>query len=94
MAKVHTDQDVGVDDAQRRLSEGLGPRYRVTATSDSSLKVGLPGVIGSRVTLSHAHGGTTFSVETTGLVLSRIVQAAAVNPRVRRTLAAAYPNQG
>ena len=92
MAKVHTEQDVGVDDAQRRLSEGLGSRYRVTVASDSSLKVGRPGVIGSRVTINHANGGTTFSVHTTGLILSRILQAASINPRVKRALAEAYPN--
>jgi len=93
MAKLQTTRDVGVQEVQHTLSERLGPSYRVTAASGSKLKIGRTGVIPSTVTLDHAHGGTTFKVHTTGLIVSRLVQAATINPRVRHALADAYSKQ-
>jgi hypothetical protein len=90
MAILQTNQNVGVDEVRQKLSDALGSAYRVTAVSDSTLKVGRTGVIPSRVTVSHANGGTTFKVQTSGLIVSRLVQAASINPRVRRALADAY----
>lgn len=86
MAKLQTAHQVEVEELRRTLSEALGPSYRVTAQSGSTLKVGRTGVIPSRVKLSHTNGGTTFTVQTTGLILSRLVQAATINPRVRGVL--------
>ena len=91
MAKIQTSKDVGVEDVQRTLSEALGPKYRVTLAADSKLKVGRTGMIPSLVTVSHSGGGTTFKIGTSGLIISRLVQAAAVNPRVKHALADAYP---
>jgi hypothetical protein len=90
MAKVQTSKEVGVEETQRRLSEALGPRYRVTIASDFTLKVGARGMLSSHVTLSHANGGTTFSVQTTGLIVSRLIQAATINPKVKRALSDAF----
>ena len=87
---VQTSQEVAVAEVQRTLSEALGPKYHVSVVSDSALKVGRTGVIPSKVELSRAHGMTTFKLRTTGLIVSRVVQAVWVNPRVRRALEQAY----
>jgi len=90
MAAVQTKQEVGVEDVQRTLADLLGPKYHVTVASGSTLKVGRSGVIPAQVKMSRANGVTTFKVVTTGLIVSRIVQAASLNPRVRRALKEAY----
>jgi hypothetical protein len=91
MAKLQTTKAVEVEDARRTLADVLGPQYRVTVSSSSTLKVGRTGVLPSKVTLSHSGGGTSFDVRTTGLIVSRLVQAASLNPRIKRALAEAYP---
>ena len=90
MSKLQTRQQVGVEEVQHRLSDELGPSYRVAVGSNSSLKVGRPGVIPSQVKVRHTEGGTTFEVRTTGLIVSRLIQAVAINPRVRRALEQLY----
>jgi hypothetical protein len=91
MSTVQTKQQVGVEDVQRALSDALGPKYRVTVESDSALKIGRAGVIPAKVEIGRANGMTTFKVRTTGLIVSRVLQAASINPRVRRGLEQAYP---
>jgi hypothetical protein len=93
LTRLQTTEEVGADDVEHRLKERLGPRYQVTVVSGSTLKVGRPGVLPSKVSLDHARGGTTFSVHSTGLILSRLVQVAAVNRHVKRALADAYPSR-
>lgn len=90
MSKMQISQRVELEEVQRRLSSELGSAFRVTVGSPSSLKVGRPGAIPSVVKLSHAAGGTSFEVRTTGLIVSRLIQAAAINPQVRRALVRAF----
>jgi hypothetical protein len=92
MTKLQTHQDVDIDEVCRRLSNDLGPRYRVTMASDAKLKVGRTGVIPSQVTLRHTNDGTTFDIHSTGLIVSRLIQVALINPRVKRALSDAYAN--
>jgi hypothetical protein len=87
---VQTKREVPIEEAQRALSDGLGPGYRVTVGSRSILKVGRTGVIPAHVKVTHSDGITTFTAGTTGLIVSRIVQAISINPRVRRVLEEAY----
>ena len=90
MTQVQTKQDVTVEELEQTLSEALGPRFRVNATDQSKVKVGRTGVIPSEVEIGHANGMTVFKIRTTGLIISRVVQAASINPRVRRALVDAY----
>ena len=92
MRTVQVEQEVGVEDAQRRLTEALGPGFRVKS-SGSMLKVGRAGVVPSRVYVSHSNGTTTFRLKTSGLLVSRIIQAASINPLVRHALAQAYTKE-
>jgi hypothetical protein len=91
MSTLQVKQDVGVEDVQRTLTEALGPKFRVTATSGSVVKVGRTGVVPSQVRVNPANGMTTLKINTTGLILSRLAQAIWVNPSVRRALEQAYP---
>ena len=88
---VQTGQRVDIDDLQRTLSEALGPSYRVTVASGSTLKVGRTGVIPAKVQLIRSEGGTTFKVRTSGLILSRIIQKCSMNPRIQRALRESFP---
>jgi len=90
MSSVETTKTVSVDELQRVLSDALGPRYRVSSTGGSTVKVGRTGVIPSEVVVTRSDGKTVLKVRTTGLVVSRIVQATSINPRVRRALEQAY----
>lgn len=90
MSTVQTKQDVTVEELERTLCEALGPPYRVHATGHSKVKVGRTGVIPSEVEIDHADGGTALKIKTTGLIVSRIIQATSINPRIRRVLLEAY----
>lgn len=92
MPTLKVSQDVGVEDVQRTLTEVLGPKFRVTIGSGSVLRVGRTGVIPSRVRVHSANGETTFQISTTGLIVSRLLQATSINPHARRALEQAYPS--
>ena len=87
---LQTKQEVDVEEAKRALADALGPKYRVSVTSGSTLKVGRAGVIPARVQVLSSGGMTTFKVQTTGLIASRVIQACSINPRVRRALRESY----
>jgi hypothetical protein len=90
MVKVQTSREVRVEDVVRTLADSLGSKYQVDASSDSTITVGRRGVIPSKVTLVRRGDKTTFKVATTGLLVSRGIQAASINPKVRRALDEAY----
>jgi hypothetical protein len=87
---VQTEREVGIDEVQQTLAEALGPKYRVSVASNSTLKVGRPGVIPGKVQVDSSDSSTTFTVHTSGLIVSRVIQAWAINPRVRRALRKSY----
>jgi len=90
MSTVQVKREVTVEDVQHALSDELGPHYRVSIDSDSTLKIGRTGVIPSKVTMTRRGDTTTFKITTTGLILSRVAQATSINPRVKRALEHAY----
>ena len=61
MSTVQTKQEVEVEDVQRTLADLLGPKYHVTVSSGSTLKVGRTGVIPAQVKMSRANGVTRTS---------------------------------
>ena len=88
---VQTKQKIDINDLQKTLSDALGSSYRVTVASDSTLKVGRTGVIPAKVQMKGSDGTTIFKVRTTGLIVSRLVQVCAINPRVRKALKETFP---
>jgi hypothetical protein len=91
MPSVQTKQEVTIEGVQEALANELGASYRVAVDSDSTLKIGRTGVIPAKVTLIRRGNLTTFKVSTTGLILSRVLQATSINPKVKRALEKAYP---
>jgi hypothetical protein len=87
---MQTEREVGIDEARQALADALGPKYRVSVTSGSTLKVGRTGVVPAKVQVGSSHGTTTFTVRTTGLIVSRVIQACSINPRIRRALRESY----
>ena len=90
VSTVQIKREVTVEEVQHALLDELGPHYRVTVDSTSTLKIRRTGMIPSKVTMTHRGETTTFKISTTGLILSRVGHATSINPRVRRALNHAY----
>lgn len=91
MSTVLVHQEVGVHDAQRALTDSLGPHYRIEPAGGSTLKVKRNAAIWSTVRLTPAGGDTKIQVNSGGLVLLRGINAVAITPKVRQALEHAFP---
>ena len=80
------DKEITLEDARRVLADALGPAYRVTATSGSTLKVSRNPVMWATVRMGWSGGRTTIRVTPGGLLLFRAINAFATAPKVRRAL--------
>jgi len=83
-------KEISLADATRALSDGLGSGYRVTAKSDSTLRVYRNPVIWGTVTMSWAGGKTTFRVRPGGALLVLALNALYTVPKVRHVLDRAF----
>lgn len=81
---------VTVEELQHALLDELGPHYRVTVDSTSTLKIRRVGMVPTEVTITHHGDTTTFKISTTGQILSRVGHATSINPKVKRALEHAY----
>ena len=90
VSTVQIKREVTVEEVQHALLRELGPHYRVTVDSTSTLKIRRIGMIPSKVTMTHRGETTTFKISTSGLILARVGHATSINPRVRRALNHAY----
>jgi len=84
-------QRVSLGDAERAVSEALGPSYKVSTKSDSSFTVHRSGVLGVTVTMTWAEGVTTFRVTPAPGLLVMLFNALYTAPKVRRALVRAFP---
>jgi hypothetical protein len=84
-------KEVSLEDATRALSDGLGTGYRVTAKTDSTLRVFRNPVIWGTVSMSWAGGKTTFRVRPGGFLLVGILNALYTVPKVHHVLRRAFP---
>jgi hypothetical protein len=78
---LHSSREVSVDDVQRALSGALGPDYRVTVTSRSSVRVH-NGVLTASTRVTRSRAGTDLRVTGFG-----------ITHRVRHALERAFPDQ-
>jgi hypothetical protein len=85
-------KEVSLEDARHALSDGLGPGYRVTTKTDSTLRVYRNPVIWGTVSMSWAGGKTTFRVRPGGALLVLLLNALYTVPKVRHALARAFPD--
>jgi hypothetical protein len=91
MSTIEVNKDVGLDDVQRALSDALGPAYRVSITSGSSLKVMRNFVTWGTVHVRRSGGRTSFRVRPGGLILAAAFNAVYTTPKIRRALDQAFP---
>ena len=91
MSTVQVKPEVGLEDMQQALSNALGPTYRVSAKSDSTLRVYRNPVIWATVRVSWSAGSTTVRVSSGGLVAVKLINALTITPRIRKVLNKAFP---
>jgi hypothetical protein len=91
MSAIEVNKDVGLEDVQRALSDALGPAYRVTITSDSSLRIMRNFVTWGTVHVRRSEGRTRFQVRPGGLILAAAFNAVYTTPKIRRALDRAFP---
>lgn len=83
-------QAVSLEDAERAVSEVLGPGFKMTTKSDSSFTVHQSGLFGVKVTMTWVDGATTFRVRPEGGPLVLLYNALYTAPKVRRALVRAF----
>ena len=62
MSTTKIGPDVSLEEIQRRLSDALGHGYKVTATSDSALKIQRAPLVTAKVNVKWYDDGTTLQV--------------------------------
>jgi hypothetical protein len=80
--------EIGIEEVRKALSDAL-PHWRVTPTSESTLRVLHDPVIWSVVRLSWSGGKTNFYVRPGGFLLVALFNALYTVPKIRRILAKA-----
>lgn len=90
MPTVEVSGDVDVEEAQRALSDRLGTGYKVTATSDSSLKVSRNILLRAGVQVRNNGGTTSFRITPGGLTLVMLINLTVTVPKIRQALEQAF----
>jgi hypothetical protein len=91
MSAIEMHEDISLEDVQRALADALGPGYRISATSDSSLRITRNFIIWGTVQVSWSAGETSFRVRPGGLVLVAAFNAVSIVPKIRHALDRAFP---
>ena len=91
MSTLAVDQEISLEDVQHALGDTLGPGYRVSVTSGSSLKVMRNAASWGTVHLSWSAGKTSFRVRPGGLILVAAFNAVYTVPKIRHALDRAFP---
>jgi hypothetical protein len=90
MSTTKTSRQLPLDEIQRTLSGALGPAYKVTTTSDSTLRVRRLPLVTARVKVSWQDDGTTLQAAPGEAWILQGINALTIYPKLRRTLAQAF----
>jgi len=90
MPTVEVNADVDAKEAQQALSDRLGTGYKVTATSDSSLKVSRNVFLRAGVEVRNNGGTTSFHITPFGFALLLFVNSTVTVPKIRKALEQAF----
>lgn len=88
---VQVKQEIGAEVVQRALCDALGPAYKVSIMSDSTLKVSRSAVMIATVHMRRSGGTTTFGVSGFGFLVGKLINSLTIAPKVRHTLGQAFP---
>ena len=84
-------RDISLEEIQRRLSDALGHGYKVTATSDSALKIRRAPLVTAKVNVKWYDDGTTLQVAPGEAWILQGINALTIYPKVRHTVSLAFP---
>jgi len=90
MSTTEVRGEIPLEEIQRTLSETLGRAYRVTATSDSTLKIRRMPLITAEVKVSWHDDGTALHAAPGEAWILQGINAFTIYPKLRRTLAQAF----
>ena len=82
MSKTKVSRDIPLEEVQRTLSVALGRPYRVTATSDSTLKVRLIPLMTAKVNVTWEEDGTTLQAAPGEVWFLQGINALTIYPKV------------
>jgi hypothetical protein len=90
MSTTEVRGEIPLEEIQRTLSEALGHGYKVTATSDSTLKIRRAPLVTATVNVKWYEDGTTLQVAPGEAWILQGINALTIYPKLRRTLAQAF----
>ncbi len=90
MSTTKTSREIPLDEIQRTLRDALGPAYKVTATSDSTLKIRRLPLVTGKVKVSWHDDGTTLQAAPGEAWILQGINALTIYPKVRRALSRAF----
>ncbi len=82
--------DISLEEIQRRLSDALGHGYKVSATSDSTLKIRRAPLVTATVNVKWYEDGTTLQVAPGEAWILQGLNALTIYPKVRHTISRAF----
>jgi len=91
MSTTKIGRDISLEQIQRTLSDALGHGYKVTATSDSALKIRRAPLITAKVNVKWYEDGTTLQVAPGEAWILQGINALTIYPKVRHTVSRAFP---
>ena len=90
MSTTKVSRDIPLEEVQRKLSVALGRPYRVTATSDSTLKVRLIPLMTAKVNVTWEEDGTTLQAAPDEVWILQGINALTIYPKVRHALSRTF----
>jgi len=90
MSTTEVRGEIPLEEIQRTLSEALGRAYRVTATSDSTLKIQRMPLMTAMVNVKWHGDRTTLQAAPGEAWILQGINALTIYPKLRRTLSQAF----
>ncbi len=90
MSTTEVSRELPLEEVQRTLSDALGPAYKVTATSDSTLKVRRVPLITAKVNVKWQDDGTIIQAAPGEVWILQGINALTIDPKVRHTISQAF----
>ena len=90
MSTTEVRGEIPLEEIQRTLSEALGRAYRVTATSDATLKIQRMPLMTATVNVKWYEDGTTLQAAPGEAWILQGLNALTIYPKVRHTISRAF----
>jgi hypothetical protein len=91
MSTTKIGRDIPLEEIQHRLSDELGHGYKVTAISDSTLKIRRAPLMTAKVNVKWYEDRTTLQIAPGEVWILQGINALTIYPKVRHTVSRAFP---